>query len=143
MLSSFRKKIATISVSLALALVPVLVPVAVHAQAAADDPIGGHLACGSTLSVEEAADCDVTTGAGRIQSIVTTIVNIFSIVVGIIAVIMIIVGGFKYITSGGDSGNITSAKNTIVYAVIGLVIVALAQFIVQFVLTRVNQGAAA
>ena len=142
MLSILRKKMATIAVSLALALVPIAVPVAVHAVD--EDPIGGRLACGSTLSVDDAQDdCDVTTGAGRIQSIVTTVINIFSIVVGIVAVIMIIVGGFKYITSGGDSGNITSAKNTIVYAVIGLVVVALAQFIVQFVLTRVNQGAAA
>lgn len=142
MLSSLRKKLATIGVGLALALVPVAVPAAVYAQE--DDPIGGNLECGSTLSVEEGGDCGgaVETGSGRIQNIVTTIVNIFSIVVGIVAVIMIIVGGFKYITSGGDSGNITSAKNTIVYAVIGLVIVALAQFIVQFVLTRVNAPAA-
>jgi len=142
MLSSLRKKIATIGVGLALALAPAAVPVAVYAQDT--DPIGGNLECGSTLSVAENQDCGgaVETGSGRIQNIVTTIVNIFSIVVGIVAVIMIIVGGFKYITSGGDSGNITSAKNTIVYAVIGLVIVALAQFIVQFVLTRVNTPAA-
>lgn len=143
MLSLLRKKIATIAVGLALALAPAAVmPVAVYAQE--DDPIGSNLECGSTLSVEEGGDCgsQVETGSGRIQTIVTNIVNIFSIVVGIVAVIMIIVGGFKYITSGGDSGNITSAKNTIVYAVIGLVIVALAQFIVQFVLTRVNNDAA-
>ena len=49
---------------------------------------------------------------------------------------MIMVGGFKYITSGGDSGNITGAKNTILYAVVGLVVVALAQIIVRFVLAR-------
>jgi hypothetical protein len=51
---------------------------------------------------------------------------------------MIIFGGFKYITSGGESGNVTSAKNTIIYAVIGLVIVAFAQFIVQFVLGKIT-----
>jgi len=58
-------------------------------------------------------------------------------VVGIVSVIMIIYGGFKYISSGGDSGNVQSAKNTIIYAVIGLVVVAMAQFIVQFVLNKV------
>ncbi|HSX29897.1 MAG TPA: pilin [Candidatus Saccharimonadales bacterium] len=146
MFSLLRKKLATIGVSLGLALVPMAVPLVVSAQTppATTDPINSNLECGSTLSVEAGGDCsgDVSTGSGRIQNIVTTIVNIFSIVVGIVAVIMIIVGGFKYITSGGDSGNITSAKNTIVYAVIGLVIVALAQFIVQFVLTRVNNNAA-
>ena len=45
---------------------------------------------------------------------------------------MIMVGGFKYITSGGDSGKISSAKATIIYALVGLVIVAMAQFIVRF-----------
>jgi hypothetical protein len=51
---------------------------------------------------------------------------------------MIIVGGLKYITSGGDSGNVSGAKNTILYAIVGLVVVALAQIIVRFVLTRVT-----
>lgn len=69
-----------------------------------------------------------------LNGLVGKIVNIISIIVGIIAVIMIIIGGFKYITSGGDAGKVTSAKNTILYAVIGIVIVALAQFIVKFVL---------
>ncbi len=135
MLRSLRKIVATIGVSLGLAFVPVAVPVVVYAA----DPIGGNLACGADLTTTE-GDCQESTAVGteRIQLIVTTIVNIFSIVVGIVAVIMIVVGGFKYITSGGDSGNITSAKNTIVYAVIGLVIVALAQFIVKFVLNKVN-----
>ena len=58
------------------------------------------------------------------------------VIVGVVAVIMIIVGGLKYITSGGDSGNISGAKNTILYAVIGLIFVALAQVIVRFVLAR-------
>ena len=49
---------------------------------------------------------------------------------------MIIVGGFKYITSGGNDGNVSTAKNTILYAVIGLVIVALAQIIVRYVLGK-------
>ena len=147
MLKSLRKTIATIGASLALALIPVAAPVAVYAQdpdpgAGGDTAnIGGNLACGSNFSTTTGhCQDDTATGTERIQTIVTTIVNIFSIVVGIVAVIMIVVGGFKYITSGGDSGNITSAKNTIVYAVIGLVIVALAQFIVQFVLNKVNSA---
>jgi hypothetical protein len=105
------------------------------ALAAAKDEI-----CSGVNVVAGGSGC--ATGNTQIYGLAKTIVQVFSIVVGIVAVIMIIVGGFKYITSGGDSGNITSAKNTIVYAVIGLVIVALAQFIVQFVLTRVNTPAA-
>jgi len=57
-------------------------------------------------------------------------------VVGAAAVIMIIVGGFKYITSSGDSTSVESAKNTILFAVIGLVIALVAQSIVIFVLRK-------
>jgi hypothetical protein len=59
-------------------------------------------------------------------------------VVGVVSVIMIIIGGFKYIISSGDSANVTSAKNTILYAIIGLVVVLLAQIIVRFVIARVG-----
>jgi len=60
------------------------------------------------------------------------------LIVAVIAVIMIIIGGVRYITSGGDSGNVTNAKNTILYAIIGLVVVALAQILVKFVLNKVS-----
>ncbi len=51
---------------------------------------------------------------------------------------MIIYGGFRYITSGGDSGRVGNAKNVLIYAVVGLIIVALAQIIVRFVLTQTS-----
>jgi heme/copper-type cytochrome/quinol oxidase subunit 2 len=69
---------------------------------------------------------------------ISTIVNLLSAAVGVLAVIMIIYAGFRYVTSGGASDKVTSAKNTIVYAVIGLIIVALAQLIVKFVLNKVT-----
>lgn len=75
-------------------------------------------------------------GEASINRVITMVINTFSIVVGIVAVIMIIVGGFKYITSSGDSNNIASAKNTIIFAIVGLIIVALAQAIVAFVLDK-------
>lgn len=73
----------------------------------------------------------ITAGIGKIAKIA---VNILSIIVGVVAVIMIIYGGFRYVTSGGESGSVSSAKNTLIYAIVGLVIVALAQFIVRWVL---------
>lgn len=76
----------------------------------------------------------------KVNGLLTDIINIFSVIVGIIAVIMIIVAGLRYITSGGKQESVTSAKNTILYAVIGLVIVALAQIIVKFVLTKTVNG---
>ena len=75
----------------------------------------------------------------KINKLIHEVVNIFSVVVGVVAVIMIIIGGLKYITSGGDSTNVTGAKNTILYAVIGLVVVSLAQVMVRFVLNKVSQ----
>lgn len=75
-------------------------------------------------------------GDTAVNNLIRAVINTFSIIVGIVAVIMIMVGGFKYITSSGDSGSIQSAKNTILYAIVGLIIVALAQAIVRFVLDR-------
>lgn len=67
---------------------------------------------------------------GMIQTVVTTLLFI----VGAVSVIMIIYGGFRYVTSGGDSNSVTSAKNTILYAVIGLVVALLSYAIVGYVL---------
>jgi hypothetical protein len=142
MFKTLRRIIVTAGTALSLAIAPAaLIPAVVSAQDNANVNIGNCLSQGSGLTTGTGATCTAGNNAGgtqKIQDIVTLVVNIFSIVVGIVAVIMIVVGGFKYITSGGDSGNITSAKNTIVYAVIGLVIVALAQFIVKFVLDKVT-----
>jgi hypothetical protein len=83
--------------------------------------------------------CTKDTGNGvNLNHVIKAIINVLSIVIGVVAVIMIMVGGFRYITSGGDSNNITSAKNTILYAIVGLVVVALAQALVQFVLNKVK-----
>jgi hypothetical protein len=83
-------------------------------------------------------NCQDQPGQTTVNSAVKTAINILSLVVGIIAVIMIIIGGLKYIMSSGDSSNINSAKNTILYALIGLVVVALAQVLVRFVVTKVK-----
>lgn len=87
----------------------------------------------ATNCISETADADA-----QFNNIIAQVINIFSIIVGVIAVIMIIYGGFRYITSGGDSGKVGDAKNTILYAIIGLVLVALAQFVVKFVLNRAS-----
>lgn len=79
-------------------------------------------------------------GSGGLNDIITKGVDILSIIIGVVAVVMIMVGGLKYITSGGDANSITGAKNTILYAIIGLVVVALAQIIVKFVLAKVNNA---
>lgn len=72
------------------------------------------------------------------QSTVVKIINTILLILGIVAVIMIIVGGFRYVISGGDASNVTAAKNTIMYAVIGLIVAVLAYAIVNFVLNALQ-----
>jgi hypothetical protein len=80
-----------------------------------------------------------TEGSGKsLNDIMALVINIFSWVVGIVAVLFAIIAGFKYITSGGDPSAIKSAKDTLLYVIIGLVIVALSQVIVNFVLDKTN-----
>ena len=101
------------------------------AQAACDGvALTGDGTCGQT-------NADGTSAADTaVSSTIALVINIFSLVVGFTAVIMIMVGGFKYVTSTGDSASVNSAKNTILYAIVGLVVVALAQIIVRFVLGK-------
>lgn len=76
-------------------------------------------------------DCSGDSADTSITNLVTIIINIFSWVVGVTAVIMIIFAGFTFVTSGGGEG-IKNAKNIMIYAVIGLIVVAFAQVIVHF-----------
>lgn len=66
------------------------------------------------------------------------VLEVISFIAGVAAVIVIIVAGLKYITSGGDTNSISSAKNTLIYAVVGLIVVAMSQVIVRYVLRNVQ-----
>ena len=91
---------------------------------------------GIGLTSNTGSGCDQPAGSKDLSDVVATAINLLSLLVGIIAVFAIIFGGFRYITSLGDSTKISSAKDTIVYAIIGLIVVASAQLIVRFVLNR-------
>lgn len=73
-----------------------------------------------------------------LQERIRQVVNVILFVLGAIAVIMIIIGGIRYVVSAGDSSAITGAKNTILYAVIGLVVAILAFAIVNFVVNSLK-----
>lgn len=77
------------------------------------------------------------TGSGALGTFITNIINILLFVIGAIAVIMIIIGGIRYITSNGDSAQTTGAKNTILYAVVGVVVALMAFAIVNFVVKNI------
>jgi len=91
-------------------------------------------ACGAAGT----ATCDPSPAPKKLSDTIATVINIISIFGGALAVIMIIVGGFRYITSGGSAEATKGARNTIVYALVGLVIIGTAQIIVHFVINGVK-----
>lgn len=96
-----------------------------------------QIQCGACTAAG-ATTCDPGTSTKTLNTTVKDVINIISVFAGAIAVIMIIVGGFRYITSAGNAEGTKSARNTIVYAVVGLIVIALAQIIVHFVLNSVT-----
>jgi glucose uptake protein GlcU len=89
-----------------------------------------YQACGSNNPSPVCA----STNDAQVNSIIKTLVNTLIFILGAIAVIMIVVGGIRYTTSNGDASGIKSAKDTILYAVVGVVVSLLAYTIVNFVL---------
>lgn len=73
-----------------------------------------------------------------VNNTIGSIVNVLLWVVGILSVTMIVWSGFKYITSAGDTSKLASAKSTLIYAIVGLIIAIMAYAIVNFVLTDVT-----
>ena len=95
---------------------------------------------GCTDSAAESPICkDITRTDNPLfgkTGIITKASNIFAFGTGIISVFMIILGGLRYVTSSGDGSKTASAKNTIMYAVIGLAVAVSAEAIVKFVLSN-------
>lgn len=86
----------------------------------------------SALCQDHRAD---STGSSLV-GVLRSIANLVSIVAGIAGVIMIMLGGFRYIRSSGDPSKTSEAQNTIIYAIIGLIVAAAGQLLVVFVFNR-------
>jgi cytochrome bd-type quinol oxidase subunit 2 len=93
-------------------------------------------ACSTLNQVSSSEGCG-SNSSGTLTNTLSTVINVFSFVVGAVAVIMIVVMGLKFITSQGDASAVASARSGIVYALVGLAVVALAQVIVHFVLGKI------
>lgn len=97
-----------------------------------------------TAETQEATACienkqTQTTGNNSLygpNGVLTKAASLVATLVGIASVIMIIIGGIQYVISAGDPTNVQNAKNTILYAIIGLVVALLARTIILFVLVR-------
>jgi Type IV secretion system pilin len=112
----------------------ILSPKVTHATSASFFDNAKNQAC-QGANVTSGSACDANAGKS-LNNIITNVINIFSVIIGMVAVVMIIVAGVKFMTSSGDATKVSGARNTILYAVVGLIVVAFAQSIVHFVLTK-------
>ena len=127
-----KKALLGMAVPTVLAFVAVFVPTNTYA---ADDPLQGGIQAAKPSGA--AGNSNLFNGDG---SIFNTIVNALLFLIGAISVVMLIIGGIRYTLSAGDSGNVTAAKNTILYAIVGLIVAFLAFAIVNFVLTQLQKA---
>ena len=92
------------------------------------------------LTLNSGVDSAQGEGVGQVstdpESLVKKFVNIFLFAVGALSVIMLIWGGIRYTTSAGDSNKVQAAKNTVLYAIVGLVVAILAYAIVKMVIDK-------
>lgn len=144
MLKKIKNTLMTLTVS-GFILVPTMlaaVPAVAHAAsgtATTTQNSVSQLCQGASLNLAAppGQQCD-SKASTTISNLLKLVLNIISVLVGVTAVIMIVIGGFKYITSGGEFSRVSGAKDTILFAIIGLVVVALAQIIVHFVLSSLQ-----
>ncbi len=113
-------------------------------QISSASPVIALIGSGAKEQACKGVELDNATGANcgkdaskETQDIVQTVINILSAVGGIIAVIVIIVNGIRLVLSSGDSAKVNTARSGIIMAVVGLLVIALAQALVRFVVSRV------
>jgi hypothetical protein len=105
-------------------------------HAASTSSGAGGEACQALSQLDPGKGTNCNTSGPSINKLVRTVINILTFVAGAVAVIMIIISGLKYITSTGDATAAGNARKTLIYAVVGLIVVLFAQLIVKFVLDR-------
>lgn len=118
-----RTTVIALMMMFGLVATPLVATSTVHA-AAKDEICKGATGNASCTKAGENTD---------LSGFITRIINILLFLIGAISVIMIVVGGLRYVVSGGDSGAVNGAKNTILYAVVGLIVAFMAYAIVNFV----------
>lgn len=90
--------------------------------------------------IKQAAGCDNTATAPNIENVIQNIVNVVLGILGVVCFVIIVIGGVQYMTSTGEAAKTQRAKNTILYAVIGLIICALAGVITNFTINIIEQN---
>jgi hypothetical protein len=97
---------------------------------------------GASASVGQSPVCNKneTTGSNPItgsKGVIIKVTRIIAVITGVAAVIMIIIGGIEFVVSGGEANSVATAKNTILYALIGLVVILISSTLIAFVVDRI------
>jgi hypothetical protein len=112
------------------------IPVASSAPVAAVDVLPF---CKTTTNADKTVVCKAKaapTSGNPVIGVIRSAIQIFTVILGVAAVIVVIISGLKYITAGGDTSAVESARKTLTYALVGLAVAALAQAIVSLVLSK-------
>lgn len=99
---------------------------------AAQNNIDGGIGAGAASARSNEQPEEIAGDNGMFKKIT----DVLLFIVGAVAVIMLIVGGIRYVTSGGNQQAVSDAKNTILYAIVGIVVVLLAYAVVNFVVSQ-------
>ncbi len=131
-------KIAITVSAVAALLFPVLSP-ALAGAVVVPNNIATQACIGTTLNVTDTGtSCTGDSTNNSLQSVTTTVVNLLSLLVGLLSTIMLAFGAYFGVVSSGGSETGKRAKNAVLYALVGLVIVAIAQVVVRVVLGKAN-----
>ena len=109
-----------------------------HTPIIISSSVASNEACQGVGLVSGTGGCENQTNGSQLNSVLATFINVFSAIVGLVAVIMIIVAGLQFITANANPQNIAKARSSLLYAIVGLVVVVLAQVIVHFVITQAS-----
>ena len=143
------KKLATVMVSIFAILgfsfamfapAPAFATASDEVQRGTCEAGGGTWTAGTGGAAGTCKGGNADTNNANLNDTIHTVINTMLFIVGILAVIMIIYGGIRYVISRGEEKEITGAKNTIMYSIVGLVVAIIAFVIVQWVFTTLNNN---
>lgn len=130
------KKIQVIAVSFMISLIAVLGIPQMMPIAYAYSPVPDKAICDKAPD-NPACVTNATDPVTGTKGVITRVSNVIAFAAAVIAVILIIFSGFRLVKSGGDSSKVAQARETIIYAIVGLIVIALSRAIVGLVISNI------
>lgn len=128
-----KKKLTALFIALSIFIVPVAVMVPQPAGA-----VDVLKACKDVTGAGKTAVCEDKQGKGNVFiRVLKVVIQLLAIVVGFAAVVVLILSALKMIWAQGDPAGIKSGREGVIAAIVGIVVAALAQAVVTFVLGKV------